>query len=62
MKRPYAGYIRFVGGSVLGILGLGEMGQGAATGRWAAVAFGLVALLAGLALAVGTVARRREQR
>lgn len=60
MKSPRVAMMRFVAGSVLGILGFGQMGRAVADGRPAHLAWGLLLLLVGVGLALGTVAARRS--
>jgi hypothetical protein len=62
MNNRWFGYARFVTGSVLGILGFGEMGQGVAHGVWGAVILGFLFLVVGVALALGSVSARGRNR
>ncbi|NMP24933.1 hypothetical protein [Sulfobacillus harzensis] len=61
MKRRI-GILRFILGSVMGVLGFGLMGVSVVPVRWGSLALGVVMMGLGLLLAVGTVtARSRRQ-
>lgn len=55
---PLAVRLRFSVGLALGILGLGAMGESLFPLVWGSLAGGLLLLLAGLSISIGTIARR----
>lgn len=56
---PLGARVRFSVGTALGILGLGAMGTSLFPVVWSALIGGLLLLLLGLAVSIGTIARRQ---
>ena len=56
---PLAVRLRFSVGTALGILGLGAMGTSLFPVVWSALIGGFLLLLVGLAVSIGTIARRQ---